>query len=187
MKIRESELLHSMIADVATDVVGVDVSNEGLSLLQKVNPQWKLILADACKFRPDFQFDLVIASELIEHLENPGEMLRCIASYSGENTELLITTPNAQSLKSALRAIVGKEECHRDHTLLFSTKTLTQLLARTGWSATKIKYYRVPAERLIMAIPSGLVHFMELFFSHRMRDGLTVLARLKSELPESTA
>lgn len=176
-KIRDHELLHAQLAECAKDIIGVDICDEGLELLRRCNPNWKLVSADACEYHSDFEADIVIASELIEHLENPGQMLRCIASYAKPETELLITTNNAQSLKSALRAVVGKEECHPDHTLLFTTKTMTQLLKRTGWDVVDIQYYRVAAERPLMAVLSGCLRLLELVGSPQMREGLVVLAR----------
>jgi 2-polyprenyl-3-methyl-5-hydroxy-6-metoxy-1,4-benzoquinol methylase len=176
-KIREHSLLHAMIAEVATDLVGVDISDEGLAHLAKADPKWKLVNADACTYVPDFPVDVVVASELIEHLENPGQLFRGIARWATEKVSVVVTTPNAQSLKSALRALVGKEECHPDHTVVFSTKTITQLLDRTGWDVEKIEYYRVPAQRFVTRLTSGCLRLLEMFASRRACEGLIVLAR----------
>ncbi|MCY3018575.1 MAG: methyltransferase domain-containing protein [Planctomycetota bacterium] len=179
-KLNAGELLHSQIAAVSSYLVGVDISALGIHAMQAHNPAWPLILADACTFRPDECFDVVVASEIIEHLENPGQLLRCVSQWASPTTQFIITTNNAQSLKSALRAVFGREECHPDHTVLFSTQTLSQLLSRTGWKVDAVSYYSVPAESHVMRLASGCVRLFSMVASARIREGLIVTATLKN-------
>jgi hypothetical protein len=78
--------------------------------------------------------EIVIAGELIEHLENPLEFLRSfrkIAPLDGK--KLLFTTPNATALHNGLIAFGGRESTHRDHLSIQSFKTLSTLMARAGY------------------------------------------------------
>lgn len=51
---------------------------------------------DAIEFSPK---DLVISSDVIEHLENPDTLLECIKRVSDENTLILISTPERNRLR----------------------------------------------------------------------------------------
>jgi len=72
--------LHIELSKVARRLVGVDISPGGLEELRSVNGALELVCYDvervadlASRLRP---FDVVVAGELIEHLKNPGLMLR---------------------------------------------------------------------------------------------------------------
>ena len=64
--------------------------------------------------------DIVLLSETIEHLANPGMALLGCKRFMGPDSRLCITTPNALSLKLTLRAIFGIESSSPNHLLMFS-------------------------------------------------------------------
>lgn len=54
---------------------------------------------------PDGDFDLVVAVEIIEHLENPRAVIREIARLLRPRGTLILTTPNNESWRSLLSLI----------------------------------------------------------------------------------
>lgn len=174
-RIQTNLLLHAKIAEAASHVIGVDMSSEGIARMRQLEPQWELHLADACTFQPDSPVDVIVASELIEHLENPGDLLRGLGQWATDQ-ELILTTPNAFALKGALRALFGKEFCHPDHTVLFSTKTLCQLLDRCGWKSTGVMYYECTPVSGLSSIPGYAIQALSTLLSVRSGDGLIVTA-----------
>jgi 2-polyprenyl-3-methyl-5-hydroxy-6-metoxy-1,4-benzoquinol methylase len=176
-RIETQRLLHSEIAAVSSHVIGVDMSSEGLELMRWLNPSWDLRLHDACTYIPPTNVDVIVASELIEHLDNPGDLLGGLASWATPQHELVITTPNGYSLKGALRAVVGKEFCHPDHTVMFTTKTLSQILARNGWMTTDVLYYQCMPQAGLQVIPAFALQTLATLFAPRTSDGLIVVAR----------
>lgn len=176
-RIQTKQLLHSEIARVSAHVIGVDMSQEGLDRMRQLEPNWELHLADACTFQPATEVDVIVASELIEHLENPGDLLRGIARWATPRQELIITTPNANGLKGAVRALFGQEFCHPDHTVLFSTQTIRQLLDRCGWQAQEVMYYECAPQSGLSAIPGYALQMLSTVLSARSGDGLVVVAR----------
>lgn len=87
--------------------------------------------------------DVIVAGELIEHLENPLEFLRRIAHtgrLSGKS--LILSTPNATALHNVLIGLARRESTHQDHLCVLSYKTLTTLCMRAGFRSWKlIPYY----------------------------------------------
>ncbi len=47
-------------------------------------------------------FDLIISSEVIEHLENPRHFLRNLATITNEKGHIILTTPNIESITSLI-------------------------------------------------------------------------------------
>lgn len=177
-RLAEGTLLHEHLSAVSREIVGVDLSVEGLKLLRNHRPDWKLIEADGLTYEPDFEPDIVILSELIEHVEDPGTLLRQVRSWATPHTKLALTTPNAYSMKGALRAAMGREYAHPDHVVMFSTKTLTALLERAGWTVDSISYYHVQSERALACAASKIVQIAAAtILSNRIGDGIIALAR----------
>jgi 2-polyprenyl-3-methyl-5-hydroxy-6-metoxy-1,4-benzoquinol methylase len=55
------------------------------------------------------KFGLITAIEVIEHLHNPGRLLRHVARHLSQDGYFLLTTPNVHSLRARLRfALTGK-------------------------------------------------------------------------------
>lgn len=175
-RLREGRLLHGELLKVASDVVGVDVSADGLAILRREFPSRLFVTPDefsALNFVPD----IIVAGEVIEHVENPGQFLAFLTSVAGQATKLVLTTPNAYSIKGALRSVGGSEYCHPDHVVLFSEKTLTNMLRRYGWTVDLLDYYFAnPA--------SAFARSLRVFFSvlrsltsRRIGDGIMLIAR----------
>jgi hypothetical protein len=86
--------------------------------------------------------DVVVAGELIEHLENPLQFLRrfaCIERLAGKT--LIVTTPNATALHNVLIALARRESTHHDHLCVLSYKILATLCTRAGFRRFEIIPY----------------------------------------------
>src|ERR1051325_9348778 len=86
--------------------------------------------------------DVIVAGELIEHLENPLEFLRGLGGMpplSGKR--LLFSTPNATAAHNCIIALSKRESTHHDHLCILSFKTLNTLLSRAGYKNWVITPY----------------------------------------------
>lgn len=59
-----------------------------------------------------------------------------------QHTELLLTTPNAFSLKGLICTLLGREKVHPEHVCYFSCRTIQELLRRHGLASSQISYYQ---------------------------------------------
>lgn len=139
--------LHEQISRTAASVDGIDnsalIPPEGLrtapnAVIRRgdVGDPAQLVagLADAP--------DVVVAGELIEHLENPLQFLRRIAAIERLcGRTLFLTTPNATALHNVLVGLARRESMHHDHLCVLSYKTLTTLCVRAGFRSWKIIPY----------------------------------------------
>jgi SAM-dependent methyltransferase len=100
---------------------------------------------------PDAAFDLVHASHLIEHLNDPAGMLRESRRILSDEGLLVLTTPNSDGLQA--RALGGEwRSAIFDHLWLFSRRNLAALLAANGFRVVRAKTWGGWAEGLKPAI-----------------------------------
>lgn len=174
-RFEEGRLLHDRISEVATKVIGVDLDNERLAPLRDRFPDQTFLTIEEFA-NSELDVDVVIAGEVIEHVPDPGEFLRSIRSSIVKGSELFLTTPNAQSIKSAMRGLVGKEYQHPDHVVLFSTATMTKILTETGWKAKHFDYYWATPSTFTGKVSAGMFKVLGAVSSKRSADGLVVSA-----------
>jgi 2-polyprenyl-3-methyl-5-hydroxy-6-metoxy-1,4-benzoquinol methylase len=83
---------------VAADIVAYDDPPEGVRFVQ-------VDLNDTLPFA-DESFDMIVAIEIVEHLENPRSTCREFARLLRPQGRVLITTPNNESLRAILSLVL---------------------------------------------------------------------------------
>ncbi len=141
--IQHGEHLHYEVSKVAKTIVGIDLNQDALRTLRNYGINSELICHDV-ESLSDLSiglFDVVVAGELIEHLSNPGKMLNGARALLKRDGIVVITTPNALSLKLFLHNLMRGHDASSDyHTLIFSPKTLRQILVRHGFYKVHLFY-----------------------------------------------
>jgi len=146
-------LLHNELESVASELFGFDYDQEGIDILTALGST-NLYRADLEKLDEvdlDIKFDVIIAGEIIEHLNNPGLFLNGIQRFMNAESELIITTINAYcALRFATYALRGKggtnEPVHPDHVYYFSYRTLKLLVERAGLTVKDFYFYDLGTE-----------------------------------------
>jgi 2-polyprenyl-3-methyl-5-hydroxy-6-metoxy-1,4-benzoquinol methylase len=86
---------------------------------------------------PQCSFDIVLASHLIEHLNDPFNFLEEVHRILKDNGLIFITTPNINGLQAHLYG--GKwRSAIFDHLYLFSGRTLKKMLKKAGFKVEKV-------------------------------------------------
>jgi SAM-dependent methyltransferase len=146
-------LLHTELAKTASELYGFDYDQEGIDVLRG-RGMTNLYRADLEKLEDvglDRTFDVIIAGEMIEHLNNPGMFLNGIKRFMNPSTQLVVTTVNAycgmRFLVYGLRGNGGSAEpVHPDHIAYFSYSTLKLLLERHGFNVDRFMFYDIGDE-----------------------------------------
>lgn len=95
--------------DRGAKVYGIDISKKALNEARKVLTKVNII--DLNKQKLPFsrgQFDLIVASEVIEHLQNPLLALKELNRVLKNNGGLIITTPNFLYWGNRIKFLKGK-------------------------------------------------------------------------------
>ena len=140
--------LHAQLAEVATDAAGIDLDEDAVTRARALG--YAAHVAD-CQ-RPGAlaalglaPAEVVVAGELIEHLDLPGAFLDEVGSLVSDGGSLVITTPNAQRLTNVVGALLGRDIVSGEHVGWHSWKTLDTLLRRHGWRLEELAYYANPS------------------------------------------
>lgn len=145
--------LHGRIAAGAKFVVGVDNSSkiplEGL----RTGENSMIYRGDGVHVNEALSrhhnYEIIVAGEFIEHIENPLEFFREIKN-SFPGCELLISTPNGVAFANTLLGSIRREVQHHDHLHNFTFKILNTLCMRAGFQAWEIIPYRFYATEMIL-------------------------------------
>jgi len=135
--------LHLLIRSSARRVYGVDIDEEAVRLLREGYGVADVFVADVESLHLDIAdpIDVILAGEVVEHLNNPGNFLNSVSRYMGEQTILLMTTPNVLCAKAFFHSLLGRQRMHPDHSIGFTFSLLQTLLTRheyvtLGWMTT---------------------------------------------------
>ena len=144
-RINTGSLMHIQIMKISREVLGIDKSKEGIRLLQNEGIN-NIILGDvehldSIKELQGEIFDIILATEIIEHLNNPGLFLQSAKTLFSQNTDMILTTPNAFRFTEFGYNFKGYEFVHPDHNYWFSWKTLSSLLIKNGYVINEILTY----------------------------------------------
>ena len=132
--------LHAALADTAADLVGVDVDAESVGYAERAGVH--LVLANCETMRLDRCFDVVVLSEVIEHLDAPGMALKNLMAHLNPGGKLLITTPNPSYYGFVVRTTARLElNIYYDHVVSFYPENLVAMCNRHGYRMTDLKFF----------------------------------------------
>jgi SAM-dependent methyltransferase len=181
-------LLHFEIEKTAAELYGFDFDEAGLAILRRHGSKnlYKADLEHLETLDLDMTFDVIVAGEMIEHLNNPGLFLDGIKRFMGPDTILLITTINAycglRFFHYSLTRNHGRNEpVHPDHVAYYSYSTLSLLAKRHGMEVTRFMFYDLgsehrPGTRRILR----MINDVCVWFAPRLADGVIAVCKLSA-------
>ncbi|WP_431707703.1 class I SAM-dependent methyltransferase [Geminocystis sp. CENA526] len=143
--------LTSKIAEQGFSVTGIEESESGVKIASENFTNCSFFVGSIYDLKYQEQglenaFDIVISSDVIEHLFFPRKLIEASKKCLKPNGQLLITTPYHGYWKNLALAISGKFDKHftvlwdGGHIKFFSVKTLTQLLEESGFTDIKFDF-----------------------------------------------
>lgn len=130
-------------------VVGIDVSHVGIAHAQKAHPAARFVKTG---IRPDIlevlgeePFDIVVSTEVIEHLYAPREWAACAFDALRPGGRLVCSTPHHGYLKNLILSITNKWDAHLSpmwdggHIKFWSRRSLSMLLSEAGFENLRFR------------------------------------------------
>lgn len=149
--------LHKALAQVANSLEGLDLYEAGVEYLKKLG--YQVVVGNAEHFDIGKKYDVIVAGDLIEHLEDLRGFLSSCRSHLRPGGRLLLSTPNPWYWRNVVKALVfGRVSANPEHTLWMCPTVLRQLLARHNM---KIQHWHYGSRYLkdrIMPLPKGVRH-----------------------------
>jgi ubiquinone/menaquinone biosynthesis C-methylase UbiE len=184
--IENKSLLHFELARIAEGLYGFDFDQKGIDILVQHGSE-NLYRADLEKLEDvvlDETFDVIIAGEMIEHLNNPGLFLRGIQRFMNPSTSLIITTINAycgmRFWQYFLRGKSGEQEpVHPDHVAYYSYSTLKLIVERQNLNVENFLFYDIGKEhRPYSRWYYKLINDFSVRLAPQASDGIIAVCRL---------
>ena len=131
-------------------VTGIDASRSGIRIAQRSYPSARFVEA---RLDQDIQqlglpeFDLVISSDVIEHLYRPSDLVAAAYSLLKPGGQVLLGTPYHGYLKNLALAVTGRMDSHFSvlhdggHIKFFSVKTLSQIMIAHSFEGLSFTFY----------------------------------------------
>ncbi len=132
----KGESLHQFMGKIALDLWGTDVVEEGILIMKKHGAK-NVIKSDIYELHLDKnlldkKFDVIVVSEVLEHLNNPGLALESIKKFilaTNPKCEAIFTVPNRHNFWKNIVYALKKQECgHYDHRCYFTYRTFRTLI-----------------------------------------------------------
>ena len=135
-KAQQGRLLHQALNKVCKSVLGLDISEESLQIMQSEFNISNIRFGDAeqlSNFVENEKFDVILAADVIEHLNNPGLFFKNATKLirTGNCKQIIVTVPIAFSIKRFGSLILNHDEHpHPDHLAYYSPSCLKQIALR---------------------------------------------------------
>ncbi len=136
-------LLYREIDNVCLNQLWIDLDQESIDFLnsKKEFKKSKSLYTDMNKLENlEYNPDVIIFWEVIEHLMNLEVALSNIKKVMWKDTILIISTPNCFYINNFINALFGFEYMHEDHKVFFSYWYLKNLLY-FNWIEVKKWYF----------------------------------------------
>lgn len=143
------------LATFGYDVFGIDASQSGVEIARsqiEVHEHRGTFVQSPIdrqtRSRTGFpQVDLVISSDVIEHLYRPADLLEAAQELLKPNGQIVITTPYHGYWKNLALSLSGRMDSHFSalhdggHIKFFSVKTLSELVTRYSFANLSFSFY----------------------------------------------
>ncbi|MDR2746198.1 MAG: class I SAM-dependent methyltransferase [Treponema sp.] len=124
------------LRDRGWDCTGVEISPSAEYARRERSLNVLGLPLEDCRF-PPASFHLVLASHLIEHLNDPAGFVEEVRRILAPGAYFLVTTPNIAGLQARLFGGRWRSAIF-DHLYLFSVKTLSRLLKDRGFEIQRV-------------------------------------------------
>ena len=133
--------LHKYLVRSANSVVGLDLLEPEAAKLRERG--YDIRSGDACSVSLGQTFDVVVAGEIIEHLDSPAAFVSNMARHLNAEGRLVITTPYAFFVLHFLESIFssGERRWNPEHVSWYCPFTLENLLRRNSLEIESCYYF----------------------------------------------
>jgi len=114
-------------------------------------------------FHPVLAYDVILATNILEHVADPTDTLACIRNWCGPDTKVVVTVPNAGSIHRRLAVLMGIQPTletlsPRDHLVghmrVYNFDQLHQEVSNAGFEVVEQKGF------LLKVLPNSMMKGM---------------------------
>jgi SAM-dependent methyltransferase len=131
--------LHARIRAVASECTGVDYLADDVAELRSRG--FDIVAGNVLQDDPPGTYEVVVAGDLIEHLEDPAAFLRYVHAALEPGGLAVITTPNPFYLGQTVEILLrGQCTVNPEHTAWYDPFTITELVERSPLAIRDVRW-----------------------------------------------
>jgi methionine biosynthesis protein MetW len=111
-------------------------------------------------FQPG-QFDIIVFADVLEHLQNPGAVLKKLKVYLKDNGYVLVSIPNIAFISARVNLLLGRFNyaaygiMDRGHVRFFTLRSAKELVSESGFQVVSVEGYNQVRDRYFLLRPLG--------------------------------
>ena len=132
--------LNHRLSLVARELLAVDVDRDSIAYAARHGVS--ILHADCESMDLGRRFDVIVLSDVIEHLNAPGIALRTLVNHLTDAGRLYVTTPNPTHYGLILRAVLSKQlSIYYDHVNAFAPENIQAMCDRYQCALTELYFF----------------------------------------------
>ena len=133
---------HRHIVEISQGCIGIDNKEERIQTIMRLFPEYDVRLEDATCCDIGEVFDVVLASDLIEHVSNAGGLAESANRHLEPGGVFLVSTPNHLYYRFLIKRLLNRNlKPNEEHVCWYCPETLRQLMRRFGFEASDPEVY----------------------------------------------
>jgi len=168
--------LHLHIKERAKELLGLDACAEKVRQEAEKISGTQILSGDVTNFNLNRTFEVVVAGELVEHLDNFRGFFESVKKHMSKESFFILSTPNCFSFDNLVNALFfGMTKHHPGHIVYFDKGTLSELLEINGFQVEECFY---GSEKELSTFKVGLIRLLGKFVKIYNKD-ITMVCKLK--------
>ncbi len=139
---RTGEVAFDIAQKTGAKVLGIDIDRESLEIGREKHrlPNLETIEADVYSWKPDRTFDVIVLSNVLEHLEDRSNLLRKLAQSTKAKRFLIRVPMFRRDWRVALKKEIGVDwRLDETHFTEFTPETFTEEIKAAGLSIVSME------------------------------------------------
>lgn len=141
------------LASIGYQVLGIDLNKESIEEINKNNKftNAEFRVQNATTLSTDEKYDFIIASEVIEHIEEPENLLISLKKILKEKGFLILTVPNGKSWEERFRKFTTHTKRGRNFKKYIKEKLVKENVIQTHATSPHLHFFSLKQfEKLII-------------------------------------
>ena len=172
---RRDEWLHAWLGARVSELVGLDIDEESVA---HANERGEDLLCGDCEsIQLGRKFDLIVFSEVIEHVASPVRALDNLLAHLAPEGRIVLTTPNPTYYATLIRSVLNSDlGIYYDHVSAFFPENIVVACHRLGARVRLVRFFNTYDQRSLgLRLKSRLAAFIGRFLPRLSSNFILVI------------
>ena len=167
--------MHAQLGRVAEQVVGADIDGEAISYAAQYG--YEIKHANCEDMDLGQRFDLIVMSDVIEHVERPVQaLINLVRRHLKPGGKLVVTTPNATFIGGLLDANFSRTvDVYWDHMAIYLPEHIQAICDRHGLKLVETQFFSFIDRRCLSNRIKTSIIFLFAKISPRLHNSFSVV------------